>query len=401
MAVLTAVDLDKALRRIGSQPDRRANADAIIDSICACRIPQSAPIDLRIATILRLLSLDLTFVYESPHRQHLRDSIHERLEQTNQRLLAHYRLTPQLQAFEWYRRIERLPEDGIRKLNTALAFYDGLSTVATFREKLFKTLTSFPCGVVVMPFLAVDGDPRDMLNRCFRRIVDYLEADVYEARTVYEDAVDTVSLTKTAFQHSATSLGQPILEVFQRIRDDLLTHSTTNPHLKPARLSMATDLRRHPLHVPDLALNIPVELINDGEGTAANVEVHCIDALGLKIIGSPIPLQSMSPGRMIIELAVQTHPDALESAQGTFCDFRIDWINGDGTNGRYRDQHWIQAQDQNVNWDRLTRSNPYSLDAVRKPADLVGRQQILNRIISTVNTDNVGSLYIHGEKTSR
>ena len=398
MAVLAAVDLDESLRRIGSQPDRRAHADAIIDSICACRTHQSAPIDLRIATILRLLNLDRSLVYDSPHRQHLRDSIHERLEQTNQRLLDHYSITPALQAFEWYRRIEHLPEDGIRALNTALAIYDGVSTVANLRERLLRTLTSFLCGVVVMPFLELGGDTCDIINRCFGRIVTYVDADVYDARTAFDDAVDTVSSTIAAFEHSPTSLGRPILEVYQRIRDDLITHSTTNPHLQPARLSMTTDLRRHPLHVPDLALNIPIELINTGGGTAANVEVHCMDALGLKIIGSPIPLQSLNPGRMIIELAVQTHPDALESTQGTFCDFRIDWINGDGTNGHYRDQHWIQAQDQNVNWDRLTRSNPYSLDAVRKPADLVGRQQILNRIISTVNTDTVGSLYIHGEK---
>ncbi len=398
MKLVTPVHFDEALQRIGSQPDRRAHADALIDRICSCQTYQPAPIDLRIATLLRLIDLNLELVHNNPHRPHLRNLIQDRFEQRTPTLLSQYKIKSQLQGFQWYRRIEPLAADSINTLNKAVAVYDGITTIPALRQRLLKALSSYSCDVLILPFLEGIGDTKQILNTCCSRIIHYIDADVSEASQAYEHAVDTLSLTLRQFRHSPVSLAVPIVDLLNQILADLTNHSKANPHLRPANLTMTTDLRRHPLHVPHLTLTIPIELINDGEGTAANIELECLDALGLRPLGPSIRLQSMAPGRMIIELSAETYPEALEATDGTFCDFTIDWINGDATQGHYREQHWLRAQDPTIEWDRLARSNPYSLDAVRKPEDLLGRHQILNRILSIANTDTVGSLYIHGEK---
>ena len=398
MTVLAATDLDNAISKISSQPDRRAHADTILSTLCTCPSTSSVPIDLSVACILRLLCLDIDLIYSSPHRQHLLHLIRERLEETQPRLLKDYKVTDATQADEVCRHLAHLMEDGVADLANVVSIYRGLDTLPRLRQRLLQTLNSSRCAVAINPFLNLGTDTTEILNTCLGRVIEYLQADVYHAHTAHANALDSVSWMLRAFEISPTTVATPLSSLFLTIRDDLTEHAQSNPHLQPARLHLDVDLRRHPLHEPALHLTIPIVLINDGEGTAANIEVQWTGAIGLKELGPPVRLQSIGPGRMIIEMTAQTDPATRDPEHGALCAFTIDWVNGDGTLGQYQDEHLLKTQDTTVDWDRLTRSNPYSLDAVRKPADLVGRTQILNRIISTLNTDTVGSLYIHGEK---
>ena len=284
------------------------------------------------------------------------------------------------------------------ELTKAIDTYHGLDTLTKFRQSLFKTLKSLRCGAVITPFFDFWGDPIETLNRCLSSVISYMEADVYQARSRYDKALSLLSSTLQAMENGATRIGAPIHDVLQKIDKDVRSHSEQNPHLQPAQLAINADLRRYPLHEPDLDLTIPMQLINNGEGTAADVEVTWVDAIGLKDLGGPVTLQSVAPGAMIIETLARTDPLHLEKGQGALCEFGIHWVNGDGTVGEHRLTNFLKAQDTKVDWEALTRSNPYSLDAVKDPVNLVGRTRLLNRILGTLNTDAVGSLYIHGQK---
>ena len=398
MRTLGASDIDKALGKIGDQPDRKAHADSILSRICTCSGNNSIPTDLRVASILRLLGIDSRLVYSNDHRRHLVRLIQERLEETHPRVLHEYKITPSTQADELCRRLSHIVEDAHNELSKALDIYDGLDTLPRFRQRLLQTLNSSRCDTVIMPFLDLDGDITEILNRCLGRVIDYLQADVYDARNTYDSATDSLSWTLRAFEVSPTSIGRPLSDLIGDLRTDLGHHAQDNPHLQPANIKVNADLRRHPLHEPELHLTIPVEVINDSVGTAADLDIRWIDAIGLTDLGPAIRLQSVGPGRMIVEMTATTDPTSLESDQEALCEFAVSWANGDGSDGDYHSAHFLKTQDTNVDWTRLKRTNPYSLEAVRKPTELVGRTQILDRIISTLNTDTVGSLYIHGEK---
>ena len=398
MTLVGANELDTAINKIGNQSDRRAHAQTIISTLCECTAPPSINIDLRIASILRLLSIDTTFVYTSLHRQHILRILRERLQQTQPRLLKTYRVDDSTQADELCRRLSPIVDDALGDLMTALGIYNGPDTLVQLRQRLLQTLNSSRCNVIVVPFLNYGNDPIELLRRCLGDVIAYVQANVHSARTTYNTALTTLSSTLSMLDTVPTTLGTPIYELLLTIREDIESHSQNNPHLQPAELDLNVNLRRHPLHEPDLDLTIPIQLINLGKGTAAEVEVKWIDAAGLQELGPPIRIRTVGPEPITIQMTARTDPSGFDDRQEALCGFGISWVNGDGSSDDTAVTKFLKPQDATVAWEPLKRSNPYSLEAVRKPSNLIGRSQILDRIISVLNTDTVGSLYIHGEK---
>ena len=395
---LTAANLARTIGTIDSQGDQTEKVIAIIDAICGRTADRSLSVDLRVAGLMQILAVRHDLVYSSPHRRHILDLIQERLEETRSRILKDYQLSAKTQADEMCRRLARVAADAKSELHQAISVYSELAALPRFRERLLKTLNSQRCKATITPFMHVEGDAIEAINRCLASAVDYIEADVHQATQSYEYARDVFVQTLDIFNRAAPAVSSPITRILGKVHHDLMVHAENNPYLQPAQLDIRADLRRYPLHEPDLSLSLTMQIVNNGQGTALDVKLEWIGAIGLKGLGAAVSIQSIAPGPMNVEIIAVTDPMNLSQERAALCELRLHWVNSDGTPKQRNVEVFVGAQDTRVDWEVLKQSNPYSLDAVRDPANLLARSGILNRLLGVLNTDAVGSVYIHGQK---
>ena len=58
----------------------------------------------------------------------------------------------------------------------------------------------------------------------------------------------------------------------------------------------------------------------------------------------------------------------------------------------------IVAQREDIDWDKVELTEPYSLEAITTEGDLIGRRAELRRLLRLANNQTVGSGFIYGQK---
>lgn len=123
-----------------------------------------------------------------------------------------------------------------------------------------------------------------------------------------------------------------------------------------------------------------------------------MESIGLLPLGSISRISNIAPGSMIVEIPAKTDPISIDRGVNAVCEFHLSWINADGTSEDRRLTVELEPQNYNIDWEDMRYDNPYSLEAVTKEEELIGRSKVLERIIGTLITSPVGSLYIFGQK---
>lgn len=390
--------IDSHLVRIQRCEDQNAAATSLIKDLSDDETRSSASVDLQVASFLRLLAIDQDFVYKSVYRRRILRLLTERLQETNSPILTRYHLPPNAQADQICRRLSRVAPDAINSLSEVLEGYQGLHRLRAFRERLLGTLNSSLCRAVIRPFLDVGGDTIRIVNNCLSAVIEYLEADIANATSTYTFAENALLQAIEPYSQQPTHIGATLDSTLRTLYEDLQSHRANSPYMKPAIFDVKAGARRYPLHEQDLPLSLRIDLINIGDGTAADVEVQITNAIGLRDYHSPQRLSSVAPGSILVELEAKANPEDLDEGDVALCELSLTWVNNDGTAKTTQHSIALEPQDSTIQWEELTLSDPYSLEAVTTEADLVGRTIILNRVLSTLKTKSVGSVYIHGQK---
>ena len=387
--------IQRTLATLDDATAKATHADPLISALCEHNHHISK--DYCVAALLRIAAIDSDIIYNSPNRMTALNLIRERIEVTGRRILTKYKLEGRIQADEECRKIADIFLDALKDLDSTCELYTAISTLPNFRNRLPRTLNSDHVKVSIIPLLRFGSDPFAALNQCLRAALNYTEADADQAASCHQ-TVQTLLQDIVASYDSAPSVPErPIVETLRRLSKHLETHFANSPYGKPADLYLSRRPRLYPLHLPQRELSIPIDLRNAGEGVAIDVEVSMEQAIGLTNIGGLIRLPTFKKRSMIIECSATTDPNH-DTNQPALCEFRLRWVNTDGTESERRAEITLEAQDPSVDWGKLRRINPYSLEAVTSEGELIGRSQMLDRVVRTLNTPTVGSLYIHGEK---
>jgi hypothetical protein len=361
---------------------------------------QEAPVtpDLRVGALLRLMAIDDRIVYDSPHRREALKLIEERVRQRSKSLLERYGLNGKRQADEQCRMLASFAPDAEADLDAAASTYKGISSLERVRERLLKSLNADLAKPTVQPFLLLGVDPGEQLRSCLSLAIEYSNAGPSDAAQKLDAAKAAIEQILGSDPDQLNDVFRPIARLLASIRDDLTEDYQASPYSKPADLMLGASVRRHPLHVENLELAIPLVLKNVGDGVALDVEVEMTDAIGL--IPNPVPtrVQRVEPGNMVIEVRAHTNPAGMKPNEDALGAFNVSWGNADGTVSAQELELFIRPQDWTVDWESLQENDPYSLAAVDSEAHLVGRGRFLKRISGTLTTKNIGSLYIHGQK---
>lgn len=391
----TISNLDRDLVELAGQEDSSSTAEGIIARLCE---PGDLPIDLRVAGLLRVVAVNPDLIYYSTKRKDILNLVLERLERTAPSVLKEYNIDNRFMADEICRKLAALEPDAMAHLEQLLGRYNGVDSMADFRQRFLKGMNSHIIKIAIQPFLSLDSDSTNVLNICLGSAIDYYQADLDKARSAFEKSQIELEKLISHFATSPTKSGELIKKLLQDISSDIKDHFEMSPFSKRAELKIVSGWRKYPLHIPNHELLLPIEIQNVGEGIALDVEVNLEEAQGLKSLGVPSRVSDISPGTMIVEIPVGTDPDAIGRGQVATCDFTLSWINTDGSDEDTKITVELEPQNYNINWDELPGSNPYSLEAVTTEENLMGRSQVLDRVVAKLVTPPIGSLYIYGQK---
>ena len=391
----TISNLDRDLVELAGQEDASSIAEGIIARMCK---HGDLSTDLRVAGLLRVVAVDPDLIYHSLLRKSVLDLVLNRLARTAPSVLESYKIDNKSMADKKCHTLANFEPDAISDLVKTLSIYNGVDNLIDFRQQFLKGSKSEIVKVTIWPFLDLGEDPTIVLNRCLGLVVDYSQAELEKARDAFEKSQTELEKLIFHFNNSSTKPGELIKKLLQDICSDLKDHFEMSPFSKRAKLTIASGWRKYPLHIPDHELLLPIEIQNVGEGIALDVEVNLTKSRGLQSLGVPSRVSDIPPGSMIIEIPVKTDPDAMNRSQAAKSRFHLSWINTDGSAEDVKMTVELEAQNHNVDWDKLRVSNPYSLEAVTNEENLMGRSQALDSVVSKLVTPTIGSLYIYGQK---
>ena len=399
--IQTLDDLDAAIRGLTSgDQGTSAIATAMITQLWSQEGLSSeiSTDDIRVAGILRIVAADSYYLYDHPDRRQVIRFLRERLAETNSKLPKRYKIGRPHQADEISQSLARIATDAEAGIAAALESYDGIASLEKFRNSLLKALNDDRSRAAFRPFLALPSDPSDSFQKCLTSAIEYSQSTAESAPAHLDNAVGLIERLEHQLSQVPTSVARPITLVLQRLRRDLADHFEISPFSKPASVTLATDLRLHPLHVEGLELSVPIELRNDGLGVALDLELEMSEAIGIKLPIGLFWLSDLAPGSMLVEFNVRTDPESMKGLECAACIFRLTWRNSDGTTESSEIEAELRPQDPDVDWNDLAYTNPYSLEAVETEDELAGRSEMLKSITRVLSAQRVESVYIHGQK---
>lgn len=397
----TLADLDAAIEAISQYSQKEmdqatdlvsalSNGEGLIDRI--------SDVDLRVAGLLRIAAINHYILYEHPERRQLIELITERFSERGLSIAKSYGIDRNSQADEICRRLGRIADNAQGRLIEATESYGGVAKLGPFRQRLLQALNDDRSQAAIRPFIIRDGHVDKRLREALDAAVAYSTANLHQAKLTFEIALSQMREAIEAISEDPSTAIEPVVEILKTILVDLGKHFERSPLSKPAHISLRASARRHPLRIPDLELSIPIELRNDSEGSALDLQVELNDAVGLRSTADSVRLSSMNPGIIVVEFLAQTDPSALEGLESAICTFSLSWTNADGTTGENVVDAELEVQDASVDWTELNFTNPYSLEAVEDEDQLVGRAGLLDRMTRVLATKSAGSFYIHGQK---
>ena len=357
----------------------------------------SASPDLYLASVLRIVAIDYDLIYSDvKNRQRVLNLVIEQIEVKARQVFNKLGINKRTQADEACRRISSIVPSTLAELQGTLQSYDGTDTLSILQNRLPRFLNQPSTRISIRPFFRLNANE---LTQCIGKAISYIRCDdPRQVREAYDDAQRAVRTAHEEHDGEFTCYEQMVIDLLSIIGSDLEEHFKSSPHGKPADLEIRSRSRRYPLHHPKRDISIPIELRNNGEGLAIDVAIEIVDSIDIDGFEEPIRVPSMEPGSMLVEANARTIEDPPRKNQA-LCVFRILWMNADGgARERGGFEVLLEPQDPDIDWPGLLHTNPYSLEAVMHKEQLIGRQQIVSRIVGTLNTDEIGSLYLHGEK---
>ena len=151
--------------------------------------------------------------------------------------------------------------------------------------------------------------------------------------------------------------------------------------------------KRYPLHVSDIQFQIFILLKNTGPGVAEDVRAYCVSDHCIVKSDETI-LGNIEPGGFVLTLEICV----VKPLKEIELEIGIDWdVVGESEKREKEFSVVIQSQRTDINWEELTKLQPYRLEVAYDRA-FFGRQDAVGRILRYLNSESMQSCYITGQK---
>jgi len=282
-----------------------------------------------------------------------------------------------------------------KALTDALDALTSIETLGYQRKKMMSCLNNKTGRLLFRPFLP--GNVESLLADVFNYVQDYVgKKDTIEAVDAHMNAIEKVHQVASALEAFRTSYSVMIGENLDKKLLALLESDfTENKANQPASIIVEPCLKKYPLHNAGGKINIGMFVRNAGAGYSYDTELTIVEDNALKLQSSDILVGRLRPGESQV---VNILSDVVTSTARAELLTQVNWRDFDRRERSCDFQISIDAQRNDVNWAALAQTDPYSLEAVETESELVGRKEVLNKILGSIKAHSVGSNIISGQK---
>lgn len=196
----------------------------------------------------------------------------------------------------------------------------------------------------------------------------------------------------------------PIKKMYDFIREDF----DSNDVMKPADVDIRPSDRKYPFYKKGRKIELKFNVLNQGPGYAFDIvfEFHDIEGLALpnRFDNAEIedaepyklPLGSLKPNELteiVLQATVDTANVVKRRSKGM-----LSWSNFSRSDPKTKNFSFDLGPQPHLDWARLEFKQPYSLRAIKKADDLVGRKSLLEELRGQLRQDGIESSFIHGQK---
>ena len=266
----------------------------------------------------------------------------------------------------------------------------------TFREDFMRLLNRPPTRILLSPLLPRALITKSSLNTLFRAVKDYIDNTDADPIYTHLDACKACDeFVIQAETYGTVTSGKILGGLGRRLKAAIEDHFKTWEEKTIPQLAIVAIAKKYPLMRPNERINFKIRITNGGNGPARELMVDELVAdscLGIQT--SQMQLGTLQPGRSLV-LDIEALVVAPTRESGLVAQFS--WLR---PRGRSQSTHEFKflAQREDIDWDEVELTEPYSLEAVTTEDELIGRKDELKRLLRLTGLRTVGSGFIYGHK---
>jgi hypothetical protein len=281
-----------------------------------------------------------------------------------------------------------------KDLADLISSFNDLKFLNSFQQKFMQCINKPLYRAIFWPFLSKDL-LEQRLENVFNVVKEYLNEDSPRALEFYRNAENTLkSYSREAENHNTKYSLDYLKGLAEKLLNLLKEHFEKSPFSKPAELSIESLKNKYPLYILEKEINLDFKLKNNSSGYAFDVQIK-VDATIQ--VNKPIHYVSQINPESFLILQVPCKVDKPE--EKVLVSIEVSWNNFDKTSKIKQFEFILECQRRDIDWEKLSKEQPYSLEPVTEEDKFVGRAEILNKLESLVTAkDGVGSAFIYGQR---
>jgi len=346
--------------------------------------------------VVRALSIDGLLPFEQDHA--LDRKVVSLVEEGFGDQLRTLKLAEKRQTYEKLNALRGLHEKICENLRVLKELPPDLGEINNLVEDILRALRHGPCNAYLQPF------DWNLLKSKIIRICEQIDHLVLckdaSYKVQFDQLVESCNDLKGTAASSPSFLHRKYVAPFSTSVESAIQAlgsgaerfaCTIEPRRKPPNVAE----KRYPLHQVNKLLTITIPLVNSGPGMAVDVtvELGTGNNNSLLLDSEEFRLGDIPPG----EFAVSFQALVVEPTQKVDLVMQINWDQLFGDSRSIALNVRLDAQDPGVNWSRLEKLDPYSLE-VAEEDNFVGRIAKVQAIGNRLLTPQMTSTYITGQK---
>ena len=281
--------------------------------------------------------------------------------------------------------------DAITRLST-------LQDAVAFRSLYLKKIHSGQSRCIIQPFLP-NVVREERIGHLFGKVEEYGTSSgpaILESyNQVQKSARDLMDAADGVGSHYAETITKGIAaRLIGIVTEDFLR----TPFSKQAGIRIDLGDKKYPLRLEGTSFPLELAVNNAGPGYAFDVIVrlkgHIEDEGEFTFDNSQVELGGIEPGQVIVEFPCKV----IKGGNELCVEFECTWKNFDQSAHATSEMLEIKPQRTGIDWTGAETADPYSLSPVATVTDLVGRAEILNRLLALTKGQTVESAFIRGQK---
>lgn len=284
----------------------------------------------------------------------------------------------------------------IKKFEKFIEDFNNIKDFSFFESKIKQLLFSEDTRLIFSSFIEAELIEKHIIDEIFRLAKSYKDSDDLGRKDAYYLVKEKINNYIDKANKYETYFCIKLLAAFAEKLITLIKNDFSRTvESDPAEIKIIPTEKKYPFYKRNQTINVEIEIINEKEGTAYNFQLNITNNSDtVTIEKTTFFLGNIEKGKVKIELKLNNR------SVSKIVKIKVDclWNDLDDTKRNERFEVSFICQKDSVDWTLLEKNRPYNLEPISSAEKLIGRIDILNALNANIQSNNMESYIIHGQK---